>query len=85
MWWIALMVAAILLYVLVVWPLTRGRRFFTPSATRRARDITNQVYAGRPDDGLTNVPFDPVVRDASLTHPVGDVDVADDSGEGSAR
>lgn len=60
--WLAIAIAIAFLGVVVVWPLTKGRRYFSRDAEEKARDLANQVYAGRPDDGLTALPFDPVAR-----------------------
>lgn len=60
-WWVVLSVAVIV-GATIVWPLTRGRWYFTPDVAERANDVANQVYAARPDDGFNDVPFDPVPR-----------------------
>jgi hypothetical protein len=78
--WISLIGGIVLLYVLVVWPLTSGRHFFTRDTRKRAREVAAQAWAGRPDDGVTNVPFDPVVRGRSLQDLPEDVRHPDDSG-----
>jgi hypothetical protein len=59
--WLALLFFVAFVYGLVIWPLWQGRRFFTPDAAARARDVANQVYAAQPD-GLAGPPFDPVPR-----------------------
>lgn len=64
--WLVLLFVAAIVGVTVVWPLTRGRWYFTPDVAERANDVANQVYATRPDDGFNEVPFDPVPR-RSLT------------------
>jgi hypothetical protein len=67
--WLGIAVGILIVAAVVVWPLTARRRYIGGGSAQRARDVANQIYAGRPDDGFDAAPFDPVARGPLVPDP----------------
>ena len=55
--WIWVVLALAVLLGVTIWPMTFGRRFFTPDARRRTQDVVRHMYAGPPGNPRTGQPF----------------------------